>query len=49
MTDAPKPCSRCHDEPSGQGGILGARCLAELQNRTLDDMYGKGAGGEDHD
>lgn len=25
MTDAPKPCSRCHDEPSGPGGIPAAR------------------------
>jgi hypothetical protein len=40
MSGDPKPCVRCNDEPAGEGGILGARCLAELGARTIAEQYG---------
>ena len=40
MSDDLKPCSRCNDEPAGEGGILGVRCLAELDARTIAEQYG---------
>ena len=46
MSAEPKPCSRCGDEPAGEGGILGARCLAELDTRTIAEQYGNATAGE---
>lgn len=40
MDDDVTRCARCGDEPAGPGGILGARCEAEIMAMTTEDWYG---------
>jgi hypothetical protein len=47
VSDDPKLCARCDDEPVGPGQILCLRCAADLESRGVEFWYEQALADED--